>query len=62
MKYPATILLFLAGLKSMSAQATNSFNQNGKFNVVFTVIFIVFAGIIFYLIRIDRKISKLENK
>lgn len=36
--------------------------QNGKINVVFGVILIVFIGLVVYLIQIDKKIKKLENK
>jgi CcmD family protein len=36
--------------------------QSGKIYVVITVIAIIFAGIIGYLIVLDRKISKLEKQ
>jgi cytochrome bd-type quinol oxidase subunit 2 len=34
---------------------------NGKIYVVVAVILTIFAGIIIYLIRLDRKMSRLEN-
>ena len=34
---------------------------NGKIYVVVTIILTIFAGLIFYLIRIDRKITKIEK-
>ena len=36
--------------------------QNGKIYVVVAVILTIFAGIIIYLVRLDRKISKLEKE
>jgi CcmD family protein len=36
--------------------------STGKFYVVIGVIAVIFIGIVGYLISIDRKISKLENK
>lgn len=36
--------------------------SNGKIYVVVAVILTIFAGIIIYLIRLDRKITKLEKQ
>jgi len=38
------------------------FRSNGKIYVVVAVLVIIFIGIILYLIRLDRKISKLEHQ
>ncbi|NOT38783.1 MAG: CcmD family protein [Saprospiraceae bacterium] len=63
MKYNIAFIMILVSAQNMLAQSSQSFmTSGGKINVVFAVIFIVFIGIIYYLIRIDRKISKLENK
>jgi CcmD family protein len=35
--------------------------SNGKIYVVIAVILAIFTGIILYLVRLDRKISKLEK-
>ena len=35
--------------------------QNGKIYVVVTVVLIILIGLLLYLVRIDRKISKLEK-
>jgi CcmD family protein len=35
---------------------------NAKFNVVASVLIIIFAGIIGYLIYLDRKVSSLEKE
>jgi len=36
--------------------------QNGKIYVVVTVIFIIFAGITYYLYRLDKRVSDLEKE
>jgi len=36
--------------------------HNGKIYVVVTVILIIFTGLVLYLIRLDRKITKLEKE
>jgi len=36
--------------------------HNGKIYVVVTVMLIIMTGLILYLIRLDRKISKLEKE
>jgi hypothetical protein len=35
--------------------------SNGKIYVVIIIILTIFAGLIFYLIRIDNKITRLEK-
>lgn len=49
-------------LTASSAQVYEYMNSSGKMNVVFTGVFIVFIGIVYFLFKIDRKINKLENK
>jgi hypothetical protein len=39
----------------------DAMRDNGKIYVVVAVIVTIFAGIILYLVRLDRKISKLEK-
>ena len=39
----------------------DAMRENGKIYVVVAVILTIFAGIILYLVRIDKKISKLEK-
>jgi len=42
--------------------ATTSFlYENGRINLVVYVLAIIFVGIILYLVRIERKLSKLEK-
>ncbi|HEV7621785.1 MAG TPA: CcmD family protein [Flavisolibacter sp.] len=44
-----------------NAEMADTMRSNGKIYVVVAVILTIFAGIIIYLIRLDRKISKLEK-
>lgn len=46
---------------TISDAAKDMLRGNAKFNVVATVLVLIFIGIIFYLIRLDRKMSKLEK-
>lgn len=61
----ATALLF-ANLCSWAqggpAEMADVMRSNGKIYVVVAVILTIFAGIILYLIRLDRKITKLEKQ
>ena len=43
-------------------EMANLMRSNGKIYVVVTVISIIFLGIIFFLIRIDSKIRKIEKR
>ena len=40
----------------------DAFRADGKIYVVVAILSIVFAGIVFYLIRLDRKVSRLEKE
>jgi CcmD family protein len=59
-------LTFLAILISGTIHAANdwtdTFYRSGKYFTVVAVLAIIFVGIVVYLIRLDRKISKLEKK
>jgi hypothetical protein len=62
--------LYLALPHVLLAQVTDPEKQytafdmrhNGKIYVVVSVILIIFTGLILYLIRIDRKITRLEKE
>jgi ATP/ADP translocase len=64
-----SLALFLLSSTVMQAQ-NNSLDEkiftelrgHASFNVVFTVIAIIFIGLIITLIRIDRKVSRLEKE
>jgi hypothetical protein len=62
----ASILLILLILLTTVAQAQQAemadrMRSNGKIYVVVLVLATIFAGIILYLVLLDRKISKIEN-
>ena len=60
--------LFLFFVTSSFAQDTlsnsdkNFMTDNGKINVVMAVVIVIVIGLFFYLINLDRKISRLEKK
>ncbi|MFN7540143.1 MAG: CcmD family protein [Bacteroidota bacterium] len=43
-------------------QPENVFTSNGKLGVVVAVLVTILAGIIFYLVSLDKKIRQLEKK
>ena len=57
------ILLFAAVAKAQETQPemADVMRSNGKIYVVVLVLATIFAGIIAYLVRLDRKITKLEK-
>lgn len=56
------LLIFLNNLFQQGVEMADTMRQDGKIWVVVGVILIVFSGIIFFLISLDRKISKLEKE
>jgi uncharacterized membrane protein YdbT with pleckstrin-like domain len=64
----ATTLLLLINFLSQAQSTTDTVDMadtmrsNGKIYVVIAVILTIFAGIIIYLIRLDRKMTKLEKE
>ena len=53
--------LVLLAQEKESVDMADKMRSNGKIYVVVAVILTIFAGIILYLIRLDRKITKLEK-
>ena len=49
-------------LMAQAADDNSVMVSNGKIYVVLAVCLTIFAGIVLYLVRIDRKISRLEKK
>ena len=45
-----------------TVEMADALRENGKIYVVVAVILTIFAGIILYLVRLDRKISRLEKE
>lgn len=72
-KMLAIVALLFAGFNHVVAQTDNTtmpvhqpemadtLRSNGKIYVVVTVLVIVLTGLFLYVIRLDRKISKLEK-
>lgn len=69
--YPL-LLAFCCWLSTLPARAqtdttakkvemADGFRANGKIYVVIAVLLIILAGLIFYVVRLDRKINKLEK-
>jgi CcmD family protein len=52
----------VSGANAVSDAATNMLRGNAKFNVVATVLVLIFIGIVLYLFRLDRKMTKLEKQ
>ena len=60
-------LFFVLGLSFFAAsqervEMADGFRSNGKIYVVVAVVLTILAGLILYLVRLDRKITKLEKK
>ena len=61
-KYSSTLMLFsLYTLAQDSMPLDDFFYQNQKIYVVVAVLLIIFSLLIIYLIRLDRKITKIEK-
>lgn len=56
-----TSLLIFAQDSTRGVQMADAMRENGKIYVVVAVIVTIFAGIVFYLVRLDRKITSLEK-
>lgn len=62
-KILSIIILILTGF-TMNAQdksLDDIMTMNGKIYVVIAVMLTILAGLVLYLVRLDRKISKLEK-
>jgi CcmD family protein len=60
------LLAFIAFFYNASLAKGNlveqTFHESGKINVVVAIVLVIFIGLIFYLIKLDRKISKIEKE
>jgi len=64
--FAATVLLLINFLTKAqettdTVDMADTMRSNGKIYVVVAVILTIFAGIIIYLIRLDRKMTRLEK-
>lgn len=55
------ILIFVCRAQDTSVEMADTFRRDGKIYVVVAVLLTILAGIIIYLVRLDRKISRLEK-
>ena len=53
--------LFFALVGNAQGPKTDIMKENGKIYVVIAVMLTILAGLVLYLVRLDRKISKLEK-
>ena len=62
-KIVSIVVCLYIGLFSFAQNgtSTNMMRENGKIYVVAAVMLTILAGLILYLVRLDRKISKLEK-
>lgn len=62
-KYLLTLLLLLPFVSraQQNVEMADTFRSNGKIYVVVLVICTIFAGIILFLVFLERKIKKLER-
>ncbi|MBX2891990.1 MAG: CcmD family protein [Saprospiraceae bacterium] len=57
------ILLLTISLPVSWAQGNRDFmRETGKINVVVGVILLIFLGIVWYLVRLERKLTRLEHQ
>jgi len=64
MKKLISILTFISLIFFANAQdvkMADIMKENGKIYVVIAVMLTILAGLVLYLVRLDRKISKLEK-
>ncbi|MFN4235525.1 MAG: CcmD family protein [Bacteroidia bacterium] len=64
-RYILTILicmLFSATVIAQKVEMADGLRSEGKIYIVVGVLLIIFAGIVLYLINIDKKVSKLEKE
>lgn len=56
-----TLIFFAFFLNAQEIEMADKMKENGKIYVVIAVMLTILAGLVLYLIRLDRKISKLEK-
>ena len=57
----STFTFFALLVKGQDVKMADVMKNNGKIYVVIAVMLTILAGLVLYLIRLDRKISKLEK-
>jgi len=65
MKYSLAIILLLAARLAQAqneVEMADAMRANGKIYVIVGIVVIILAGMVAYLLLLDRKISKLEKE
>ena len=57
----SAFIFFVLFAHAQDVTMADEMKENGKIYVVIAVILTILAGLILYLVRLDRKISKLEK-
>lgn len=57
----STLTFFALLVKAQDVKMADVMKDNGKIYVVIAVMLTILAGLVLYLVRLDRKISKLEK-
>ena len=56
------VLMLAISLPAAFAEGNRDFmRETGKINVVVAVILVIFLGIVWYLVRLERKLTKIEH-
>ncbi|HEY6162062.1 MAG TPA: CcmD family protein [Bacteroidia bacterium] len=64
-KFLLTLLFLLPALlfaQQPEVEMADTMRSNGKIYVVLAVVLVIFAGLIIYLISIDRKVGRIEKE
>lgn len=61
-KFFLSFLLLICNFVLFAQSMADEMRSNGKIYVVVAVLTTIFIGIILYLIRLDRKLTKLEKE
>jgi len=54
-------LIFTLIINAQNVNMADAMKENGKIYVVIAVMLTILAGLVLYLVRLDRKISRLEK-
>lgn len=55
-------VVFFSNAQNSTPEMADTFRQNGKIYVVITVLAMIFIALVIYLVVLDRKLKKLEDK
>lgn len=55
-------LLITASLHAQEVEMADQLRAEGKIYVVVAVVAVVLIGLLFYIVRLDRKVSRLERE